>query len=444
MLKKLFQKLSPGRTPGAQIYKSSRHTIRNEQISHSALSVTKTLQNAGFSAYIVGGGVRDLLLELKPKDFDVATNATPEEILPLFRRSRPIGRRFKIVHVRFGKEIIEVTTFRAHHSQTNTPVDDAQQCDRGVLLRDNVYGDMESDAYRRDFTVNALYYDPSTAEIIDYTGGMADLSQRKLQIIGDPDARYKEDPVRMLRAIRFQTKLGFSMSEETERPIFQHADYLSHIPPARLFEEVLKLFMSGYATAILTSLKDYHLLNYLLPSTSNCLETGSEQDKKLLFLATSNTDRRIRTNQRVTPAFIYAAMMWPQLCSEMKKLKTEQNLSVHEALQRSAQGLVSQQLGYTAIPKRFLIPMREIWSLQFRLHKRQGNRAHQLLEHPRFRAAYDFLLLREDSGEHLEGLGAWWTKFQASNNDEKEKMIKALGAPKGRRRRPRRKASARE
>ena len=444
MLKKLFKKLNNSiGTPGAKVYKSSQHSIKNEQVSEAALSVAETLRTSGYSAYIVGGGVRDTLLDLKPKDFDVATDATPEQILPLFRRARPIGRRFKIVHVRFGKEVIEVTTFRANHDQ-NAGNKDAQQCDSGVLIRDNVYGNIESDALRRDFTVNALYYDPHSGEIWDFTGGMEDIASRKLKIIGDAEARYKEDPVRMLRAIRFATKLGFSMTEDTERPIYEHADYLEHIPPARRFEEALKLFMSGYATAILSQLKDYNLLNYLFPSANACLNSQNETDKKLLFSATTNTDKRIRTNQRVTPAFIYAAMMWPGLRHEMQRMIIEQKLSAHEALQRSAQGIVSEQLAHTAIPKRFLIPMREIWSLQFRLPKRQGNRALQILEHPRFRAAYDFLLLREESGENLEGLGSWWTKFQSCDIDEKEDMIKALGSPKRRRRRPRRKTAQRD
>ena len=436
MLNKLLRRVGSSRSTQAKkaIIKPSNHSLDKRLVSYAALQTVDTLQKANFDAYIVGGGVRDLLLGDAPKDFDVATSATPEQITSLFRRSRIIGRRFKIVHVRYGREVIEVTTFRGNHKQGT--LGDSKQCDSGVLLRDNVYGDMESDALRRDFTVNALYYDPSTEYIHDYTHGYRDIQSRRLEIIGDPDERYKEDPVRMLRAVRFSVKLGFTLSDESEAPILAHADYLKHIPPARLFEEVLKLFLSGYSAAILNKLKDYELLAHLLPTANDCLECGSEQYKKLIYAATANTDKRIRTQKRVTPAFIYAAMLWPALNEEISRLVLEQKFKPFDAMQNAAQGVISQQLAHTAIPKRFLIPMREIWNLQLRLPRRTGQRASQMLTHPRFRAAYDFLLLREESGEHMNGLGMWWTKYQSADESERQKMVDAL--PQGKSRRSRR------
>jgi len=323
---------------------ASEHGINQHSISHSALKVISELQRSGFEAYLVGGGVRDLLLGETPKDFDVATDATPEQVQNVFRRARIIGRRFRIVHVRMGREVLEVTTFRGSHQQQSVGRGPAKkqavQNNKGMLLRDNVYGDLVSDAYRRDFTVNALYYDPSTEEIIDQTGGVAHLRAKRLHIIGNANDRYKEDPVRMLRAVRFKCKLGFELDPDTESPIKKHADYLGDIPSARLFEEVLKLFMSGKAVSLLTELHHYHLLQYLFPATAEVLDGDNEADS-----------------------------------------------------------VIAVQLQRTAVPKRFLIPMKEIWTLQLRFSRRDPKRAFALLEHKRFRAAYDFLLLRESSGE---------------------------------------------
>ena len=444
MLNKLikrFAKSSQKYNPSS--IKASALHIHNEDISSAALKVAHALQKAGYSAYVVGGGVRDLILGEKPKDFDVATNATPEQILPLFRRSRIIGRRFKIVHVIFGKETIEVTTFRGSHHSANKK-SEANQGDNGLLLRDNVFGDIETDAIRRDFTVNALYYDPEKREVLDFTNGVKDLQKRQLKLIGDPSERYKEDPVRMLRAIRFNNKLALTISPETECVIQEHAELLSNIPPARLFEEALKLLMSGYATAILNSLHEYHLLQHLFPAAADCLDNGSEIDKKMISIAASNTDKRIRKKQRVTPAFIYAALLWPALRAEMNALTNEQKMSPHDAMHRSAQGIINQQLAATSIPKRFLIPMREIWTLQLRLPMRHGKRAAQLMEHPRFRAAYDFFLLREDAGEELDNVGSWWTQYQNEDAEGREKMSEALGKPRGRRRPRNRRRPARK
>lgn len=407
------------------------HGITKSDISHSAVKVIAQLQEKGYSAYLVGGGVRDLLLDGKPKDFDVATDATPEEIRSVFRNSRIIGKRFRIVHVRFGREIIEVTTFRGSHTNAQQK-GEAAQSDKGMLLRDNVYGDIKSDALRRDFTINALYYNPQNGEILDFAGGMADLQERRIKIIGDASERYKEDPVRMLRAVRFCAKLAFTLDGATETPIYEHAGHLADIPSARLFEEVLKLFLSGYATSTLHKLREFGLLAYLFPGTDALIANDEDLNSKLVFNAANNTDKRLRRGKRVTPAFVYAAMLWPQLRQQMTYLQEEQKLSLYDSLQQAAQGVITQQLSYTSIPKRFLLPMRDIWNLQWRLNRREGKRAQGLMEHQRFRAAYDFLLLREESGEELGGLGTWWTNFQNADEEQKEALIKSV-IPKGQR-----------
>jgi len=443
MLKKFFDYISPKPTDdsSANVVPSERFGFGNKNISSGSLKVIRELQKEGFQAYLVGGGVRDLCLGRNPKDFDVGTNATPEQVKQVFNRARIIGRRFQIVHVRIGREIIEVTTFRANHQSAGN-AGQAKQSENGILLRDNVYGDIESDAERRDFTVNALYYDPSTEHIHDFCKGLDDIESRQLRVIGDPETRYKEDPVRLLRAARFAAKLGFSLEAETEKPIRELSEYLSHIPPARLFEEVLKLFMSGDAQKTLALLRDYNLLAYLFPATAQCMDDGDEKDIALITFATRNTDKRIKQNLRVTPAFIYAAMLWPALKKQSDYYVQEHKLSPQEAMQRASHGVISQQLSFTSIPKRFLIPMREIWELQLRLQKRDGKKAFAIQEHPRFRAAYDFLLLREQSGENLDNLGVWWTKFQDASEAEKQQLVRTTTKNSGRKRRPRRKPSA--
>lgn len=422
---------------GPAQYSVDQLQIDLSRVSRNAIKVVDMLQSAGYSAYIVGGGVRDLLLNLKPKDFDVATNATPEQVRQVFRSALIIGRRFRIVHVRFGREIIEVTTFRAHHQESSN-AKDAKQSDHGLLLLDNVYGDIESDAFRRDFTVNALYLDPNTRQIIDFADGIEDLKQRQLRIIGEAEARYREDPVRMLRAVRFAAKLGFRLEAGSERPIAALAPLLAHIPPARMFEEVLKLFLSGSATACFHLLRQYGLFYYLFPGTEDVLKTQDPISHAIAERVVINTDKRIRSDLRVTPAFIYAVFLWLPLQQAVKKLQS-QGVSPQDALQKAGSDVIGKQLSRTAIPKRFLIPLREIWALQWRLPKRDGGKAFGLLEHPRFRAAYDFLLLREEAGENLEGLGYWWTQFQNADSAAREEMLKGLessGKRKNRKRRP--------
>ncbi|WP_288132607.1 polynucleotide adenylyltransferase PcnB [Microbulbifer sp.] len=422
-------------TPSSRIVvPRNDHNLSRRNVSRAALTVMKRLQEGGFQAYIVGGGVRDLLLGGHPKDFDVATDATPEEAKQLFRGARIVGRRFRILHARIGREVIEVTTFRGHHSDGEEH--EAQQSEHGMLLRDNVYGDLESDAVRRDFTVNALYYTTQGFEIHDYTGGMQDIEDRLIRMIGDPETRYKEDPVRMLRAVRFAAKLDFDIEPATAAPLQQTAPLLRNIAPARLFDEVLKLLMSGHGERTFELLREFHLWGHLFPDNARLLD--NPEVEALTRLALRNTDRRIRNDQRVTPAFLYAALLWPAVNFEQKFL-TENGTPLVPALAQAAQKVVSAQLTHTAIPKRFSIPMREIWEQQLRLPRRGGERAYRTMEHPRFRAAYDFLLLREESQEIPAGLGQWWTEFQQADDEQKQQMIKDAprNGPKNGRRRKR-------
>ena len=449
MLKRLFTSLPliSSLTKSApsishKIIPRDKHSISRRHISRAALKVMERLGDGGYEAYLVGGGVRDLLLGDHPKDFDVATNATPEQIKHLFRSSRIIGRRFKIVHVRFGREIIEVTTFRDNHND-NANAQHSAKSEDGMLLRDNVYGDIRSDAIRRDFTVNALYYTLDKFSIHDFTGGMQDIAQRKIRIIGKPETRYQEDPVRMLRAVRFAGKLGFEIDKASAAPIHNLGPLLRNIPEARLFEEVLKLFMGGYGRAVLPLLQQYDLLQYILPVTDEALKNNEPYAQALIEQALINTDLRIKNNQRVTPAYIYAAMLWPSVCSEQRHLEAS-GMKPAQAHQQAAHTVIARQLQTTSIPKRFTQGMKEIWDLQARLPRRQGARAERLFEHPRFRAAYDFVLMREEAGEDLHGLGDWWTRYQECDPEEREQMAVKVDSNKGstrkappRKRRPR-------
>lgn len=394
--------------------------IPTEHISISALKVIARLTSAGYQAFLVGGGVRDLLLGLRPKDFDIATDAHPDDIRDLFRNSRHIGRRFKIIHIRFGSEIIEVATFRAHHD-SNTHQDN--HSDSGMILRDNVYGSFEDDVYRRDFTVNALYYQAEEKKVYDLTGGLDDIEKRLIRLIGDPETRYREDPVRMLRAIRFAAKLDFQIDPGTAKPIKKLAFLLNDIPPARLFEEVLKMFMAGFAEATFDLLKHHELLQWLFPETVQHLDPASET---FIHLALRSTDDRIRNKQPVTPAFLFAALLWPQLDKRCKFLQTQGHRPL-SAFHICCQEIIDQQLSSTSLPRRFSLPVREIWDLQYRLPQRRGRRVWSTFNHKRFRAAYDFLLLREEAGELTDNLGSWWTTFQEVDENERNAMIQRLG-----------------
>lgn len=412
------------------------HNVSRSAISDPAKKVLHRLNKAGFEAYLVGGGVRDILLDGQPKDFDVATSATPEEVHALFRNSRLIGRRFRIVHVLFGREVIEVTTFRgnATDNSDNSTGDQRKTSEHGLLLRDNVYGSMEEDALRRDFTINALYYCIRDFTVIDFAGGVDDLENRQLRLIGDPETRYREDPVRMLRAIRFAAKLDFTIEPDTEEPIHELAPLLTHIPAARLFDEVLKLFAAGYGEATYDLLQHYGLLAPLFPDSVRAIEAGEPDE--LIRQALRNTDARIRQGKSVTPYFLFAAMLWPALQAEWRR-RQDQGEAVQPALHQAIAKVIGRQIQATSIPKRFSGPMKEIWEMQMRLPRRQGKRALSTMEHPRFRAAYDFLLVREAAGEIEPGLGQWWTDFQATDDRGRERMLSQLasGGPKPRRRR---------
>ncbi len=425
------------RSTGRRVFGDGEHSLSPEMINRDAFKVIDVLQKAGFEAYIVGGCVRDLLIGLKPKDFDVATSAKPWEVKELFRRSRIIGRRFQIVHVQFGREIIEVTTFRSNSSQTSGK-NHRQQTDSGMLTRDNVFGSVEEDASRRDLTVNALYYDPSDNSIHDFTNGLDDIDDQIIRIIGDPETRFREDPVRLLRVARFAAKLGFNIDSDTANPMKHRAADLQQVSPPRLFDETLKLFMSGQGLDTFKLLVEHNLFDYIVPQLAPMLNDQQGIPMKLVSQALINTDKRIETSQRVTPAFIYAALLWPAVQRLARNYEKNGN-SPPYALSKAAGEIIVNQIPVTAIPKRFTIPMREIWDLQLHLRRRGGTRAQRLVEHPRFRAAYDFVLLREQAGEDLGGLGEWWTAYQQADHENRQTMADEVMAsdrgPKKRRRR---------
>ncbi|MFN9528288.1 MAG: polynucleotide adenylyltransferase PcnB [Pseudomonadaceae bacterium] len=435
MLKKLFKSFHsplrraprPRSTP--EVLSSSQHPLKRNEISRHAISVVERLQKAGYQAYLVGGCVRDLLLDIDPKDFDVATSATPEQVRAEFRNARVIGRRFKLVHVHFGREIIEVATFRANHPQGDEEENSnlASRHESGRILRDNVYGTLEDDAQRRDFTINALYYDPTQEHILDYARGMHDVRNHLVRLIGDPEQRYLEDPVRMLRAVRFAAKLDFEIEKHSAAPIRRLAPMLRDIPSARLFDEVLKLFLAGYAEYTFDLLLEHDLFAQLFPASGAALKQNPQYTEKLIRQALINTDDRIHDGKSVTPAFLFAALLWPALPARVLQLQNK-GMPPIPAMQEAAHELIAEQCQRIAVPKRFTIPIREIWDMQERLPRRSGKRADLLLENPRFRAGYDFLLLRELAGEDTGGLGEWWTDYQDANDSERRQMIRDLAS----------------
>ncbi|MDF1643706.1 MAG: polynucleotide adenylyltransferase PcnB [Pseudomonadales bacterium] len=416
----------------------NEHTLSRSILSSAALKVLQRLSDAGYRALLVGGGVRDPLLDIKPKDFDVATDATPEQIHGLFKRSRIIGRRFQIVHVRDGREIIEVSTFRAA-SETKpkqSGKDLFQLGSTGQIIRDNQFGSIEEDAFRRDFTVNALYYDIKDFSLVDYTGGLEDLKQRKLKIIGDPLQRYREDPVRMIRAIRLASKLAFQLDPDTAAPIKENARLLRDVSPARLFEEVNKLFLAGYGHETYHMMLQYGLFEAMFPEADVQIRS-SESLQLFISQALINSDNRVEQGKPVVPAFLFSVLLWPQASQRYQQLLGDGEPPI-PALQKASQAAIAAQQTYVSIPRRFTQNIREIWELQPRLIQRRKNRIFPLLEHPRFRAAYDFLLLREQSGEQLDQAGSWWTDFQDANREGRDSLIDALPGNKRKRSKPRR------
>ncbi|MDA0982687.1 MAG: polynucleotide adenylyltransferase PcnB [Proteobacteria bacterium] len=430
MIKRFIQRVFGLKQAGPIRMPKGKHGLARESISPAALRVCEGLAERGYAAHVVGGAVRDLLLGIKPKDFDIATDARPEQVKPLFRRALLIGRRFRLVHVMIGGETVEVSTFRA------ADTGNAEKTEHGRVLRDNVFGTIEEDALRRDFTVNALYYDPAAEDVIDYHGGLADLRKRRLRMIGDPEARFREDPVRMLRAVRLGAKLGLTLDAATRAPIKRLAPLLEHVPPPRLFEEMLKLLLSGHASACLRQLREEGLSKGLLPLLDVILE--QPLGERFVTLALAQTDDRIQTGRPVSPAFLFAALLWHEVLSawRARELRGERSM---QALESAMDEVLEVQCAKLAITRRLTSTMREVWGMQPRFEQRSGQRPLYLVESPRFRMAYDFLALRAASGEVPADIETWWRAFQTVDPDTRRAMLQPDTGPKKRHRRRRRK-----
>jgi len=423
-----------------------QHALSRKDISENALKVLYRLNKAGYEAYLVGGGVRDLLLGKRPKDFDVTTSATPDQVRKLFRNCRLVGRRFRLAHVMFGPEIIEVATFRGHHEEQKSDKQTSQTGQNGMLLRDNIFGSIEEDAQRRDFTINSLYYSVADFSVRDYVGGLRDLRNGVIRLIGDPETRYREDPVRMLRAVRFAAKLNMTISPETGEPIPRLATLINDVPPARLFEESLKLLQAGHGYATYELLREYQLFQPLFPSiTRYFTEQGDSPMERMIDQVLKNTDNRIHNDMRVNPAFLFSAMFWYPQLEMAQKLTQESGLAYMDAFALAMNEVLDEACRALAIPKRITTLVRDIWGLQLRLSRRQGKRAWKLMEHPKFRAAYDLLALRAEveNNQELQRLTKWWGEFQVAAPPAQKDMLDVLGdepAVRRRHRRPRKRA----
>ncbi|MFT5282575.1 MAG: poly(A) polymerase [Yoonia sp.] len=456
-----MQKLYP------EVINRDAHSMRNSDLTPNTLKVLQTLIKNGYKAYAVGGCIRDKLMGKEPKDFDVVTNATPEQIKACFRNCRLIGRRFRLAHITFGREIIEVATFRGHHDTTQAPSGDgdnekvkppaikqagpsrasqkagellASKNDAGQLTRDNIFGSIEEDAARRDFTFNAMYFDVEDESILDFAKGMEALETRKVVMIGDSEVRFTEDPVRMIRAVRFACKLHMQLPIALANSIKQNAHLMTNIPPARLFEEVSKLLLSGNGAVTFECLLTHNLLTPLFPLLTPLLTDVNSKEYQFILSMLKNTDNRINNQQRITPAFLYAAFLWYPMEERAQELMFESTMPLHDAINLASADVLFQQSRRIMIPKRFSIPVREIWGLQLRLQRRQGRRCLQLLTHPRFRAAYDFLLLRGNiEGGDLFEVAQWWTVFQEVSENERTAMLNELPSSKSPRKRRKRK-----
>ncbi len=407
----------------------NKHGISRKSISDSALKVLYRLSKSGHRACLVGGGVRDLLLDIQPKDFDVATDATPEQVRELFKNSRIIGRRFRLVHIRFGRDIIEVATFRGYDEDSAKNETD----DHGRILRDNTFGEIEEDAIRRDFTANALYYDIHDYAVLDYVGGMQDIEDKQLRLIGDPATRYPEDPVRMLRAVRFAAKLNFGIEESASQGIFEFGHLLAIVPPARMFDEVIKLFHSGSAARVFELLREYGLLKYLVPEFDEWLQDDpSESMLDFIDQALVNTDTRVNTGQPVSPGFIFAVLLWPVVHQQANRMQSDRHKMI-PALMQVGETIMKRQVRHISIPRRFSQMARDIWTSQPRFHRTQGKQPLRLLENTVFRAAYDFMCIQSMVGLMPHELCHWWTKFQVEHPDVER--LERTRKPRPRRRR---------
>jgi poly(A) polymerase len=419
MIKKFIRRILGVKDKGDALSKpvilgSKEHGIDPKLVSPNAVRVTQTLQEAGFKAFVVGGAVRDLLLGHKPKDFDIATNATPEQVKRLFRRAFIIGRRFQIVHVMLGQEQLEVTTFRG------ASADSAQKDEHGRVLRDNTFGEQHEDAVRRDFTINAMYYDPATETVLDYHGGIADIRNKTLRIIGLPEARYREDPVRLLRVVRFAAKLGFSIDPATSAPIRVMAPLINNVPAARVFDEMLKLLMSGQAMACLQQLRSEGLHHGLLPLLDVVLE--QPLGARFVTLALANTDKRVREGKPVSPGFLFASLLWHQVLEKWTAYQAAGEYPI-PALHLAADDVLNAQTDKLALQRKIASDMRDIWAMQPRFDRRIGKAPYKLLEHLRWRAGYDFMLLRCESGEIDAEVGEWWTAFVEADGPGREALL---------------------
>jgi len=419
---------------GPTIIPRAAHNVSRDEVSKSALKVLYRLNKSGYQAFLVGGCVRDALVGLHPKDFDVATNATPEEVRALFGNCRLIGRRFRLAHVRFGREIIEVATFRAAANHVD---DDVAHDLEGRILRDNVYGSIEEDVWRRDFTCNALYYNIADFSIWDYTGGFEDIERKRIVLIGDVEQRLREDPVRMLRAIRFAAKLDFAIDKAILDDMHEHVDRIANVPAARLFDEFLKLFQSGRAEKTFDLLREHGLFAQLFPATDQALD-DDEAFSEFVRAALRNTDRRVDEGKSVTPMFLLGVFFWAPTVRLAEIRRAEEKMSESQALSLASYELAAEQQQRVSIPRRFTVPMREMIALQPRFTATRGKRALNLLSHRRFRAAYDFMMLRAEVGQFDSELARFWTEVQSQSQDDRSDAFQLERKPRARRRSRRR------
>lgn len=401
------------------------HGISQKAINSHAIDIIKKLTQHGFESYIVGGGVRDLLLKQHPKDFDIVTSALPSQIKKIFHNCRIIGRRFRLAHVYSNSGTIEVATFRAAHDEAGEKQHIHHQ---GIIMRDNIYGSLEQDAARRDFTINALYYDVKTETLKDFFDGFQDLKQGVIRVIGEPEKRYREDPIRILRAIRFAGKLDFKLEERSERGISKLISLLAYVPAARLYDEILKLFYQGCAEEIFLRLNQYHLFEKLFPIVKTCIPEGQRQKaEKLLQLAFHNTDKRIKKNQSINQAFLFAVLLWVPTLVFWNQYRDKNGLSNMEAFHQAAREVMLEQHKHIAIPRRNYLMMEAIWRLQYYLEAKKARQIYKIFNHHRFRAAYDLLMLRAGANDSLRAHAHFWTQFQNADEAQRNSMIEGLG-----------------
>ena len=413
---------------GATIISRPDHCVSRKQVSDHALKVLYRLRKEGFDAYLVGGCVRDLLLGREPKDFDVVTNAEPDEIADIFSNCRLIGKRFRLAHVFYGREFVEVATFRKAISDDKKEV--PRLTKEGRILHDNIYGSIEEDVWRRDFTINALYYNITDFSIVDFVGGMADHQAGLIRLIGDSNERFREDPVRMLRAIRFAVKLAFKLHHDCEQAIPLNAHLLASIPAARLHDEVTKLFLSGYGVQTFEMLRQYGLFGVLFPAVEKSLSHEASHFPKMMVInALKNSDLRIVEGKPVTSYFLFAVLLWEPMQLRAKEKITKGTLE-STAYYEAASEVLTQQIRRVSLPRHLALEIREVWNLQPKFDVRAGMKPHRLMSHPRFRAAYDFLLLRAQTGSASLEVAEWWTAYQVANEADQRKMTQPKQQPK--------------